>query len=293
MGQKLNAWNMSDGTVQVHAVGCQHKPGSGKSKAVQQDQVEFGKAEWFSQEDFARDYWDNGILAEYEADNGEGSFDVFAEMDFKPCVTIPTATNNQKENEMSATDPGEHAGAKTTKAAAKKDVKALPGKAPNEVPPPRSPKSKALPGGKCRCGCGREVGRTSTFAQGHDAKFVSALLAKVQSGGMTQADAVKETAEVSDALKGKMEKALQNAADGATKKADADKIKADKAAKRELVKAAAKAAREVAAKARQTTAVASGVEETDADDLDDDSDADDLDENSDEFNKDTSEDDDF
>lgn len=89
-GQRLNAWNMSDGSVEIHAVGCSHKPGSGRNaKARFQDQVEFGKTEWTSQFAFAHDYWDNGILEEHEAENGVGSFDVFVEMEFKPCVKLP------------------------------------------------------------------------------------------------------------------------------------------------------------------------------------------------------------
>lgn len=88
---KLNAWNMSDGTVEIHAVGCNHRPNSRTRRTghFQQDQVEFGKTDWASQYDFAHDYWDNGILEEHEAENGVGSFDVMQEMEFKPCVTIP------------------------------------------------------------------------------------------------------------------------------------------------------------------------------------------------------------
>lgn len=88
---KLNAWNMSNGEVEIHAVGCSHKPGSGRSKSQFQDQVEFGQIDYPTKFDFAHDYWDNGILEESEAENGVGSFDVFAEMDFKPCTkSLPT-----------------------------------------------------------------------------------------------------------------------------------------------------------------------------------------------------------
>jgi hypothetical protein len=87
---RLNAWNMSSGTVEIHAAGCSHNPESGRSKYAKQSQVEFGKADWTSKYAFAHDYWNNGILDEYEAENGEGTFDVMQEMDFKPCTkTLP------------------------------------------------------------------------------------------------------------------------------------------------------------------------------------------------------------
>jgi hypothetical protein len=85
---RLVAWNMSSGTVEIHAAGCSHNPDSGRSKFRTQDQVEFGEIDWLTKYDFAYDYWDNGILEEYEAEpgNGPGSFDVWVEMDFKPCT---------------------------------------------------------------------------------------------------------------------------------------------------------------------------------------------------------------
>lgn len=80
---KLNAWNMSDGTVEIHKAGCSHNPASGRKSSRMQDQVEFGQTDWASQFEFAHDYWDNGILDE------NPDMDVFVEMDFKPCVTLP------------------------------------------------------------------------------------------------------------------------------------------------------------------------------------------------------------
>lgn len=98
--QTLNAWNMSDGTVQIHAAGCSHHPNSGRKNARQQDQVEFGSIAYPSQFQFAYSYWNNGILEEHEAEYGKGSFDVFQEMDFKPCVTIPVWTDEDKAFEV-------------------------------------------------------------------------------------------------------------------------------------------------------------------------------------------------
>jgi hypothetical protein len=254
-------------------VGCNHKPGSGNAKARQQDQVEFGQTDWTSQEDFGRDYWDNGILAEHEAEYGVGSFDVMAEMDFKPCVTLPM-TLNYEEIEMPDTKTTE-----TKPAKAKAEKKELPGKAPNEVPPPRSAKSKALPGGKCRCGCGKAVGRTSTFAQGHDAKFVSKLIEKITAGELTEAAAIKETGEVSEALCGKLQKAIENAATAKDKAAAAAKAKADKAAEVVRIKAEAKAKVDAAKIAKAEAEKAKPASETSKDvpDEDDDEDTEDDD----------------
>jgi hypothetical protein len=93
---RLNAWNMSSGTVEIHAAGCSHNPESGRSKYAKQSQVEFGKADWTSKYAFAHDYWNNGILDEYEAENGEGTFDVMQEMDFKPCTKALPDTEDTK-----------------------------------------------------------------------------------------------------------------------------------------------------------------------------------------------------
>jgi len=83
---KLNAWNMSDGTVEIHRHGCQHKPGrKGTKSPFYQDQVEFHETDWATKYDFCHDYWDNGILDEYESEYGH-PMDVFVEMNFKPCT---------------------------------------------------------------------------------------------------------------------------------------------------------------------------------------------------------------
>src|ERR1700761_5196569 len=80
-GMKLLAWNMSSGMVEIHKAGCSHNPNSGRGRYAKQEQVEFGETAWTSQEAFGRDYWNNGILEEHEAEHGEGSFDVLQEMD--------------------------------------------------------------------------------------------------------------------------------------------------------------------------------------------------------------------
>lgn len=89
---KLIAFNVSDGTVEIHEATCadvkrgDRKRGSHQRSAHwRSDQVEFGKIDWPTKYDFCHDYWDNGILSEHEAENGEGSFDVWQGMDFKPC----------------------------------------------------------------------------------------------------------------------------------------------------------------------------------------------------------------
>jgi hypothetical protein len=83
----LLGWNMSDGNVVIHRKGCSHrKPNrSGTKGPIAQDQIEMGEQDWLSKEAFCYDYWNNGILGEYEAENGEGSFDVFQSMEFKNC----------------------------------------------------------------------------------------------------------------------------------------------------------------------------------------------------------------
>jgi len=86
----LVAWNMSDGTVNIHRKNCPHRKPSrnpGRSGHWAQDQVEFGETDWSSQEAFAHDYWYNGIAEEWNAENPGKKFDVFQEMDFNSCVT--------------------------------------------------------------------------------------------------------------------------------------------------------------------------------------------------------------
>jgi hypothetical protein len=85
----LLGWNMSDGNVVIHRKGCTHRKPSptrqtGKPPFAQ-DQIEFGEQEYLSKEAFAYDYWNNGILQEYEAEHGEGTFDVFQGMNFQNC----------------------------------------------------------------------------------------------------------------------------------------------------------------------------------------------------------------
>jgi hypothetical protein len=89
---KLIAFNVSDGTVEIHEATCadikrgDRKRGSHQRSAHwRSDQVEFGKIDWPTKYDFCFDYWNNGILEEHEAENGPGSFDVWQGMDFKPC----------------------------------------------------------------------------------------------------------------------------------------------------------------------------------------------------------------
>jgi hypothetical protein len=215
---------MSDGTVAIHKLGCQHRAGSRPGGPFRQDQVEFGKTDWTSAHAFAYDYWNNGILDEYEDEHGKGSFDVFVEMDFAPCTkTLP---RNDKENEVSETKKAPRG------KAAGGDNKVL-GSAPGEVPAPTAHlanKGHALEGGLCRCGCGGKVGKGSTFKQGHDARWVSKLVARVTSGQVTKAEALKEAKAVSEALHGKLGKALDLAA------IKAEKAKAAAAAKEQATK---------------------------------------------------------
>lgn len=95
---KLIAFNVSDGTVEIHEATCadvkrgDRKRGSHQRSAHwRSDQVEFGKIDWPTKYAFMYDYWNNGILDEYEDENGPGSFDVWQEMDWKPCTSeLPT-----------------------------------------------------------------------------------------------------------------------------------------------------------------------------------------------------------
>jgi len=83
----LKAWNLSSGEVEIHAADCAdtQRIKSRRKSPFPQDQVEFGKTDWSSKEAFCFDYWNNGILEEYEAEHGELSFDIWQCMDFKPC----------------------------------------------------------------------------------------------------------------------------------------------------------------------------------------------------------------
>jgi len=85
---KLIAFNTSSGEVEIHKAGCADIKRMNKTRQGhwRSDQVEFGQTDWASKYEFAYDYWNNGILEEYEADHGEGSFDVMAEMNFQPCT---------------------------------------------------------------------------------------------------------------------------------------------------------------------------------------------------------------
>jgi len=88
---KLVAFNTSDGEVEIHKWGCADagrerlRKGYKGTTVRRHDQVEFGQTDWPTRYAFAYDYWDNGILEEYEAEHGEGSMDVMAEMNFQPC----------------------------------------------------------------------------------------------------------------------------------------------------------------------------------------------------------------
>ena len=63
--------------------------------------------DWPTKYAFMYDYWNNGILEEHEAEHGEGSFDVAAEMDWKPCTSeLPYGTRSHLMNEEEAeTEP--------------------------------------------------------------------------------------------------------------------------------------------------------------------------------------------
>lgn len=107
------------------------------------------------------------------------------------------------------------------------------GKAPGEVPAPTAHlkgKGKSLDG-KCRCGCGQSVGGKSTFRQGHDARWVSRLVAEVLQDKLPRDEAMKRATEVSEALGSKLDKAVTRGLDAkaAREKAKADKDKAEEA----------------------------------------------------------------
>ena len=72
---KLIAFNVSDGTVEIHKAGCADIKRNNKGSYRRSDQVEFGKVDWPTKYAFMYDYWNNGILEEHEAEHGEGSFE--------------------------------------------------------------------------------------------------------------------------------------------------------------------------------------------------------------------------
>jgi hypothetical protein len=83
---KLEAFNKSDGTVEIHKAGCADVKRNNKRRGghFRQDQVEFGNIDYPTKYAFAYDYWNNGILEEHEAEFGP--MDVMVEMDFQPCT---------------------------------------------------------------------------------------------------------------------------------------------------------------------------------------------------------------
>jgi hypothetical protein len=97
----LKAWNLSSGEVEIHAADCADtkRIRSRRKSPFPQDQVEFGKTDWSSKEAFCFDYWNNGILEEYEAEHGEYSFDIWQCMEFKPC------TDSLQDNEPLEVEP--------------------------------------------------------------------------------------------------------------------------------------------------------------------------------------------
>jgi hypothetical protein len=97
---RLFAWNMTDGTVHIHEARCGHRrPQKTGRPPLQQEQVEFGKVDWGSKESFCFDYWNNGILEEYEREHGEFSFDIWQNMEWKPC------TDSLQDNEPLEVEP--------------------------------------------------------------------------------------------------------------------------------------------------------------------------------------------
>jgi len=236
MTQRLVSFHnpVGDGQVHIHALGCADTSKGYYKASIQTDD---GSFEWTSKEAWGADHWLD-INAEMEAE-GQPLYD-WQDSDLRwfPCVTLrDTETDTEEGTEMAE---------KTTKA----EKKELPGKAPNEVPAPRSSKSKALPGGKCRCGCGRDVGKASTFAQGHDARFVSQLLVQIGDGKLTVDAARKEVATISEPLLNKLNKAIENADKAVEAKEQAARDKAAKAKTAAEAKEAAKkrAAEKAAAK---------------------------------------------
>jgi hypothetical protein len=93
MTMRLFAWNISDGTVHIHEYRCGHR------KPQNQEKIEFGRVDWGSKEAFCFDYWNNGILEEYEREHGEFSFDIWQGMEWKPC------TDSLQDNEPLEVEP--------------------------------------------------------------------------------------------------------------------------------------------------------------------------------------------
>jgi hypothetical protein len=107
--------------------------------------------------------------------------------------------------------------------------------------PAKTPKPELQPV-SCKCGCGQTTGKGSLFRQGHDARMVSNLVALVDKGETTRDEAIKAAGAISEPLKGKTVRALDNHAarlqaahDRAAKRLEAKDAKAkaaaDKAAK--------------------------------------------------------------
>lgn len=96
----------------------------------------------------------------------------------------------------------------------------------------------------CRCGCGRTC--LGTFAQGHDARWVSLMKAAVLAGDTTDDMALAEVLAVSGKLHDKLRHSLDLHAAAVAKRetaqAQAAQAKADKAAADKQAKADAKAA---------------------------------------------------
>lgn len=91
-----------------------------------------------------------------------------------------------------------------------KSRKNLPGKAPGQVPAPSAHKSAQRP--LCTCGCGLKVAsKSSKFRQGHDARYVSKLVAMVLAGETTADNAIDKAHLVSIKLGDKTEKAVSRA----------------------------------------------------------------------------------
>ncbi|HUN38425.1 MAG TPA: hypothetical protein VMU95_41070 [Trebonia sp.] len=94
--------------------------------------------------------------------------------------------------------------------------------------PAKTPKPELVPV-QCQCGCGQVTGKGSLFRQGHDARMVSNLVALVGKGETSRDEAIKAAAKISEPLKAKTTRALDNA-----------QARADKAAAAKQAKAAAK-----------------------------------------------------
>jgi hypothetical protein len=105
------------------------------------------------------------------------------------------------------------------------EVAAKPAKTPKPAKAEKTAKP-ALEPVSCKCGCGEVTGKGSLFRQGHDARMVSNLVTLVTKGETSRDEAIKAAAKISEPLKAKTVRALDNAAAKVARAAVAQEAKA-------------------------------------------------------------------